>query len=272
MVEGNFIGTDANGNNSGVGNYANVELQSDATGNVIGGLAPGAGNVIAFATGYGVLLYNSGTTNNSIRGNSIFNNAYLGIALVGDGGPGPNDLQSSPVITNAYGYGETTVVAGTLNSLPGAVFYLDVYRSNPDNRYGEGQFYLGTVSVTTDGSGNAGFSLTNTDGNYAGQYITATATAATGDTSEFSPDVLATNASLPSATFAGPFLASPGGFSFTLNLATNFSYHIQAATNLAQNPVAWVNLTNFTASGPVFNFTDPSATNYPLRFYRVSSP
>ena len=272
VVEGNFIGTDANGNNSGVGNYANVELQSDATGNVIGGLAPGAGNVIAFATGYGVLLYNSGTTNNSIRGNSIFDNAYLGIALVGDGGPGPNDLQSSPVITNAYGYGETTVVAGTLNSLPGAVFYLDVYRSNPDNRYGEGQFYLGTVSVTTDGSGNAGFSLTNTDGNYAGQYITATATAATGDTSEFSPDVLATNASLPSATFAGPFLASPGGFSFTLNLATNFSYHIQAATNLAQNPVAWVNLTNFTASGPVFNFTDPSATNYPLRFYRVSSP
>ena len=65
---------------------------------------------------------------------------------------------------------------------------------------------------------------------------------------------------------------SSTGFSFALNLATNFSYRIQAATNLAQQPVAWIDLTNFTAGNSVFNFNDTSATNYPVRFYRVISP
>ena len=55
-------------------------------------------------------------------------------------------------------------------------------------------------------------------------------------------------------------------------MQTNFSYRIQTATNLAANPIAWVDLTNFPAINPTTNFTDHSATNYPLRFYRVMSP
>ena len=282
VVQGNFIGTDAFGHDGGVGNFDNVELQNGATGNFIGGTALGEGNVIAFATGTGVILYDPGTTNNSIRGNAIFDNFYLGIDLNGDGptpnqppgAAGPNNFQNFPVITNAWGSAGSTVVAGTLTSLPNTSFFIDVYRNlSPDyTGYGEGQFYLGSVGVNTDNSGNAGFSLTNTTGNYSGQYLTATATAVSGDTSEFALDVVATNFSAPSAVFAGPFQMSSAGFSFALNLATNFSYHIQAATNLAQQPVAWVNLTNFTAGNPVFNFNDVSATNYPVRFYRVGSP
>jgi hypothetical protein len=161
-----------------------------------------------------------------------------------------------------------------LNSLAHGAFFIDVYRNitTDNDGYFEGQHYVGTVSVTTDGSGNAGFSLTNTTANYAGQYFTATATAASGDTSEFSPGLLASNVPAPSANFAGPYLARTNGFSFTLNLQTNFSYRIQAATNLAQHPVAWADLTNFTATNLIFNFTDHTATNYPLRFYRVVSP
>jgi parallel beta-helix repeat protein len=60
---------------------------------------PERGNVIAFAAFAGVLLYQAGTTNNSIRGNSIFGNYNLGIDLTG----AANDLQASPVITNAFG-------------------------------------------------------------------------------------------------------------------------------------------------------------------------
>ena len=281
FVQGNFIGPDRTGTN-GLGNYNNVQLQNSASGNFIGGVNAGAGNVIAFANGTGVILYQTTSTNNVIRGNSIFSNFYLGIDLNGDGVTlnhsgflaGPNDLQNFPVITNAYASGSATIVAGNFSSTANRSFFIDVYRSlNPDfTGYGEGQFYAGSVSVTTDVAGSARFSLTNTTANYAGQYFTATATAASGDTSEFSLAVLATNAPAASAIFNGPYLASGNGFSFTLNLQTNFSYRIQAATNLAQSPIVWLDLTNFTATNIVFNFTDRTATNFRARFYRVKSP
>jgi hypothetical protein len=277
VVEGNFIGTDDTGTN-GVGNFDNVALQNNATGNFIGGVSAGAGNVIAFATGNGVVLYQAGTTNNSIRGNSIFSNNYLGIDLNGDGVTpnhtgflaGPNDLQNFPVITNALVSGGNTIISGSLNSTPASNFFVDIYRNrNPDpSGYGEGQFYFGTVSVNTDGSGNVGFKFTAA-GNYPGQYFTATASAATGDTSEFGADLPAVNG--PSAQFTGPFLSGAGGFAFSLSLQTNFSYHIQAATNLVA-PVTWTDLTNFTATNSPFSFTDHSATNFRVRFYRVMSP
>ena len=283
-VEGNFIGTDSTGTN-GVGNGpasfygANVELQSGASGNFIGGITPGAANVIAFSSVKGVLLFDATTTNNAIRGNHIFGNTNLGIDLGNVGVTlnhtgflaGPNDLQNYPVITNAFGYATSTVISGTLNSLPGSLFYIDFYRNytpDPSGNF-EGQFYLGTVSVTTDGSGNAQFALTNTVANYAGQYITATATSAGGDTSEFSADLPAVNG--PAAQFAGPFQAGASGFAFSLALQTNFSYRIQAATNLVA-PIAWTDLTNFLATNSPVNFTDRTATNYRVRFYRIISP
>ena len=229
-----------------------------------------------------MVVYDPDTINNSIRGNSIFSNAYLGIDLIGDGVTpnhtgflaGPNDLQNFPVITNAYGSGTSTIVLGNLNSLPGGNFLIDVYRSNTadESGYGEGQFYLGTASVTTDGSGNASFAYTNSGGNYAGQFITATATAANGDTSEFSATVTASNVATASAQFGTAMSWQTSGFVFNLMFQTNFSYHIQATTNLAGNPVPWVNLTNFTAVNSSLTFTDHSAINFRTRFYRVVSP
>ena len=152
-------------------------------------------------------------------------------------------------------------------------FSIDVYRNfsaDPDG-YFEGQFYVGTVSVTTGGSGNANFALTNTVGNYSGQSFTVTATSAGGDTSEFSLALIATNAPAPSAQFTAPFQWRTNGFAFSLTLQTNFNYHIQAATNLAA-PISWTDLTNFTATNSLFDFTDRTATNYRVRFYHVASP
>ncbi len=255
-------------------------LKVGATGNFIGGL--GAGNVIAFSGGFGVLLYDSETTNNSIRANSIFSNNFLGIDLNGDGVTpdhsgflaGPNDLQNFPVITNAQGSATGTIISGTLNSLANDTFSIDVYRnaSADPSDYGQGQFYVGTASVTTDGSGNGFFSLTNFTANYAGQFFTATATATGGDTSEFGADILATNAATAFAQFAGPFQSRAAGFIFNLTLQTNFNYRIQAATNLAANPVPWVDLTNFAAASSSLTFTDRTATNFRARFYRIVSP
>jgi hypothetical protein len=289
VVEGNFIGTDRTGTN-GVGNYDNVELQNSATGNFIGGTGAGAGNVIAYAGFANVILYDPGTTNNSIRGNSVFNNPSqgVGIHLVGYNFypyvtsnhvgfvAGPDNLQNFPVITNAFGYAASTILLGTLNSAVNQGFSIDVYRSpGPDSYtggYGQGQSYVGTVSVTTDGSGNARFAYTNTAGNYAGQYITTTATDASGNTSEFSFAVPATNAPAPSAQFAAPYAWRTNGFVFNLAFATNFSYRIQATTNLGTNPIPWIDLTNFTPASVSLLFTDRTATNFRVRFYRVVSP
>jgi hypothetical protein len=281
FFQGNFIGTDISGTNALGNGSANVVLQGGATGNFIGGL--GAGNAIAFSGGFGVLLYDSETTNNSIRGNSIFSNNYLGIDLNGDGvttndpgdaDTGPNDLQNFPVITNTFGSGTRTIISGTLNSAANGTFSIDVYRnaSADPSDYGQGQFYAGTASVTTDGSGNGIFSLTNFTANYAGQFFTATATAAGGDTSEFGADVLATNAPAAFAQFAGPFQSRAAGFIFHLTLQTNFNYRIQAATNLVANPIPWIDLTNFAAANSSLTFTDRTATNFRARFYRVVSP
>ena len=76
----------------------------------------------------------------------------------------------------------------------------------------------------------------------------------------------------PSAALSGPFVWRTNGFIFNLTFATNFSYHIQATTNLATNPVPWVNLTNFTATNASLTFTDRTATNFRVRFYRAISP
>ena len=264
FVEGNYIGTDHTGTN-GVGNYYNVEFQYGATGNVIGGVNAGAGNVIAFAGWDGVVLFQAGTTNNSIRGNSIFSNSGKGIDLTGVA----NDLQAFPAITNAFGSGTSTVVQGKLSSTANTSFFIDVYRNLAGT---QGQFYLGTVSVTTDGSGNAPFAYTDTSGNYAGQAVTATATAANGDTSEFSAAVTANNVATPSAQFSPAMSWQPSGFIFNLTFTTNFSYHIQATTNLAGSPIPWVNLTNFTAITSSLTFTDHTAASFRTRFYRVTSP
>jgi titin len=282
-VEGNFIGTDHTGTN-GVGNGtasyygANVELQSGASGNFIGGVTPGASNVIAFSSVKGVLLFGATTTNDAIRGNSIFGNTNLGIDLGNVGVTlnhtgflaGPNDLQNYPVITNAIGYAASTIISGTLNSLANQTFFIDVYRNTAadPSRYGQGKFYVGTANLTTDGSGNGAFTLT-ASGDYAGQYFTATATAISGDTSEFSADLLAVNG--PAAQFVGPFQAGANGFTFSLTLQTNFSYRIQATTNLV-TPIVWTDLTNFTATNSPFSFADRTATNYRVRFYRIVSP
>jgi hypothetical protein len=266
-IEGNDIGTDASGTNA-LPNSIGLILFGGASNNIVG-LKPdgsGSGNQIAFNNNDGVRVSDTNTAGIAIRGNSIFGNGGLGIDLLN----GANNLPNYPIITNAFAYATSTVVSGTLNSLANSTFLIDVYR-NAVNNPGAGRFYVGTVSATTDGSGNAAFALTNNAANYAGQYFTATATSAVGDTSEFSADLLATNMPLPSAQFTGPYQSSAGGFAFSLALQTNFSYRIQAATNLAPS-VAWTDLTNFTATHSPFSFADTSATNFRVRFYRVVSP
>ena len=215
QVLGNWIGTDATGQ-APLGNGNGVGIADSASDNQIGGTAPGQGNTIAFNFGGGgVTFWETNTASGDpIRGNSIHDNGDLGIDLGGDGvtlngseplgGPGPNNWQTFPVLTAAYA-GASTVVTGTLSSIPCRTFTIDFY-SNPapdPSGYGQGQTYLGSTTVTTDASGNASFTATSLATSSLDQWISATATLTTFDannnptyldTSEFSQDVQAVKA------------------------------------------------------------------------------
>jgi titin len=196
-VFGNLIGTQADGI-SALGNGGDgVRKQFDYP-RAVGGLAPGDGNVIAFNGGAGVRVTagpNAGPGKKlSIRGNSIYSNAALGIDLdpptgvtANDGldtDTGPNDLQNFPSISATTAAGSTTV-NGTLNSVANTMFDIDIYynASCDPSGYGQGKTYAGSTTVTTDGAGNGGFAK-GLPGSAA--YVTATATDSAGDTSEFS--------------------------------------------------------------------------------------
>jgi hypothetical protein len=149
--------------------------------------------VISGNEGSGVNIFGDTATGNRILSNSIYANGGLGIDL-GDDGPTPNDpgdtdtgangLQNKPVLSSARKSSTgTTTVRGTLNSTPGKTFQVQFF-SNPSGTE-EGKTFLGSKSVTTNGSGNVSFAYSTKKAIRLGQNITATATGA-GGTSEFS--------------------------------------------------------------------------------------
>jgi titin len=202
--------TDSNlvlGNLIGLGSDGLTPLGNEEVGiffeagdyNIIGGVSEEDFNLIAHNGGPGVGAY--GGMGNWIRGNSIFSNSGLGIDLAddypGDGvtmndsydiDTGPNNFQNFPVVTSAIVGNASLTVTGTLNSEPNQEFLIAFYGNEnaDDSAYGEGEQYLGTITVTTDASGDASFSENLTASVEAGEWITATATGADHSTSEFS--------------------------------------------------------------------------------------
>jgi hypothetical protein len=196
-VQGNLIGTDATGTQPLPNGFGVIVL--GGSNNIIGGTGSGAANTIAFNRNWGVAVGGTGVA--AIEGNSIYANAGLGIDLGRDGvtlntpgGPhtGPNHLQNFPVLKAASSSDNSATVSGTLNSTPNHTFRLEFFaNASPDpSGYGQGQTFLGSAEVITDGNGDVTFSTTLPTPILAGMgYVTATATdEATGDTSEFSKD------------------------------------------------------------------------------------
>jgi len=163
-VQGNYIGADATGTaalpNGGYG----IRLQAGAHHNTIG-----PDNLISFNNSDGVQVGGSVTRGNTISRNKIHSNGSKGI-LLSNGG---NDGLAAPVITTA----SATQVSGTACSNCTVEVFSDAE--------GEGAIYEGTTAA--DASVN--WSLTK-PGGLTGPYVTATATDADGNTSEFSAPVL----------------------------------------------------------------------------------
>lgn len=186
-IQGNRIGTDATGTQDLGNKLAGVNLSgSSATAHRIGGLNPGAGNVIAFNAA-GVVV--GAACQAAIAGNSIFGNVGLGIDLLandGVSGPTPNDpgdadgeggnsFQNFPALTSATTLG---VIVGALNSQPNTSYRLEFFSSaaaDPSG-YGEGTTFLGAFDVITDANGDTSFSVNVTSPPPGQTVITATAT------------------------------------------------------------------------------------------------
>jgi parallel beta-helix repeat protein len=169
ILAGNYIGTNAAGD-AAVPNDYGVFIESFGRNNIIGGTTAGMVNLIAYNHTAGVRVEDAGATGNTIRGNSVHSNEYKGIQNF----QGGNTELAPPVIT---GFGS---VMGT--ACPNCT--IDVY-SDDD---GQGRVYEG--HTTANGGGNWTF-----DGSLEGPNVTATATDADGNTSEFSAPV-----PLPQAT------------------------------------------------------------------------
>lgn len=223
-VQGNLIGTDPTGT-SAVGNGNSGVRIDQGSENTIGGTAVGAGNVIAFNGSAGVAV--STGTGNAILSNAIFSNTGLGIDLgvvpgtsnpngmtpndVGDGDTGPNGLQNFPVLGTFGTSGGTPTVQGTLNSAASSAFRVELFvnAACDVSGYGEGATYLGSTTATTAGTGNASFSI-NVSGSVAkGEYLTATATDGSDNTSELSKCLVVPNQP-PVADADGPYDGAEG--------------------------------------------------------------
>jgi hypothetical protein len=192
VAQGNLIGTDASGTLARGNGTNGVILRLGATSTLIGG--PGAGNTIAFNGGAGVAVTDATTTSNAIRANTIFSNVGLAIDL-GNNGPtandsgdvdaGPNGLQNYPTILAAAS-GSATRVVGSFAGAAGASLTLDFYAiAAADPSGAAGGRWLGSVDVLTDATGQASFDAVLPSPTVAGEFVTATATAA-GGTSELS--------------------------------------------------------------------------------------
>ncbi len=219
VIQGNFIGTDPTetidlGNSPyGIVLYGN--------GNRIGGIAPGEGNVIAYngaGTYHAGVYLLSNASGNSIRGNRIYANQVFGIdiafgAHVGpspvdelDADSGPNNVQNFPFV-DSVDYGASTTVHGRLTSAASTVFDVDFYAGPACTArpplYPQGEQYVGTTQVTTDGAGHATFAAVLDVVLASGQPVTAIATDPDGNSSEFSNDILfvRTNPGGPAAEF-----------------------------------------------------------------------
>jgi titin len=196
QIAGNFIGTNAFGTGPVANTFDGVRVAGSASNNVVGGSA-GLANVIAYNGGDGVFLDQTAGTGNRINQNQIFLNGQLGIDIfpngvthndVGDPDLGPNNVQNFPVLTSANSTLAGTTIQGTLNSLPSTSFTVQVFSDSScdPSGNGEGQLFVGTVVVNTDGSGNGSFNQLFPTVVANAHVVNATATDPNGNTSEFS--------------------------------------------------------------------------------------
>jgi titin len=179
IVQGNTIGLDVTSTNDSAYHVAGVIIVHAARSNQIGGTTLGSANLIASNASDGVQVFDAGSTNNSIRGNSIFGNAGIGIGLYNNS----NKSRPAPSLSSAV-LGTNLTVGGMLTSSSNATFRIEFFANPPGTV--QGKNFLGAINATTGGGGTVTFSAGLASTVPVGQLITTTATDPSGNTSPFS--------------------------------------------------------------------------------------
>lgn len=253
VIQGNSIGTDAAGGPLGNGRWGVFSL--DAAETAIGGTESGAGNTIAHNGASGVLLLSNAQVGvgNSVLGNSIHNNAGLGIALgdetvvpndAGDADFGVNNLQNFPLLGEARREGDLVHVGGSLSSTPGGLFRIEFFasRQRDPSLHGEGERYLGYVEAAADATGAAAYSA-SFDFTGLGDYpfLSATATDSAGNSSQFSlsrpiaaPGVTQITENDAREDWSSRHSSTAAGMTLWFDDADNIYLHDGATTRLVQ--------------------------------------
>ena len=183
VVQGNFIGTGISGLTALGNELDGVYINQGASGNLIGG---SSGNTVAFNRRDGVRIEGP-SVRDAILTNSIFANLELGINLVP---PGPNGVPNShpPTLTAVASSIGATIISGMLTGAPNSAYTIQFFFSSGLDRtgVGEGGQFVGQATATTGADGIATYSANVPYALTSGQFVTATATDASGNTSEFS--------------------------------------------------------------------------------------
>ncbi|MBN2683560.1 MAG: right-handed parallel beta-helix repeat-containing protein [Bacteroidales bacterium] len=194
LLINNLIGCDVSGENP-IPNTVGIVLATGANGNIIG--QETEGNTIAFNDSAAIIVIDEMSLNNTISANSMFNNGVgWGIDIfpfgpnandAGDTDVGPNTMMNCPEIIHV-GLDDITGLShvyGTLDTENPELSVIELFIAEPGVlNIGEGKTYLGKCNTDIYGNWHAvvnGINLSN--------FVTATATNAQGNTSEFSANI-----------------------------------------------------------------------------------
>ncbi len=253
-IQGNDIGVGVDGVTP-LGNAGNGVEIAGASNVLVGGASligstPELGNIIAYnggsAFGQSGVLVATGD-GDGILSNRIFSNTGLGIRL----NRGNLGIMPPTLLSAQSGAAETRIVGSYNNSnFQNTAFRIQFFSTSMPNSSGsgDGMQFLGDLTVTTDGSGNANFTTVLMQGVPVGDYVTATVTQQVlqvNNTSEFSPDVPVTQAQvtdlgvLTSVPMNPPLLNQP--YTYTVTVA-----------NRGPNDATGVVLTDTIPTGSTF--------------------
>ena len=180
-------------------------------------------------------------------------------------------VKMPPLARNVVDTNAMTVIAAFINGLPGTPAL-----APPTLSPASGTFN-GSVNVTiTPPDTNAtiyytldGSLPTSSSAVYGGPLLLTNSATLTANAAEagYNTSVAASGqfTILPPIQFISPGIFTNGTFRVQVSATTNKSYILQASTNLLQ----WVALSTNTPAATPFYVSDPNATNFSHRFYRV---
>ena len=189
----------------GLGNGGHgILIRNGSQANILGGDGPNSGLVIGGNGGSGINLDSTAGNGNKIGANSIYGNDMRGIDLganghtpndPGDADTGPNNLQNYPQLTARRIVNDELIIDFNVDSAPehsaygASGIYVQFFKAT---LMGQGERFIGSTFYTladyqngSPGTKTVNLGNINTLGITAADNITATATDAAGNTSEF---------------------------------------------------------------------------------------